>query len=276
MNTTESGRQRCKDKVVALIGCGTGQGGAIARRIISEGGILYIFDIDDAHVAEVKEELNELGPGRVVGTYHVDVSDPKTLEPAFQAMFEDAGRIDMLVTVALYCPSTGRVYDTPYEDAMKCIVGSYGYAQEATRLVVPVMARSGGGSITHVSSMSAVDPEYNQAAYASGKAALNALVENTAYQCGHMNIRCNAVMPGFVPKPEWNLPQEFIEGFTRHIPLGRYCYADDIAKALMFFMTDDSAHITGQCLPVDGGYGIGSKRYYEQLGSIKDQLQFGE
>jgi NAD(P)-dependent dehydrogenase (short-subunit alcohol dehydrogenase family) len=94
------------------------------------------------------------------------------------------------------------------------------------------------------------------AAHAIGKAALEALVRASAVEWWPQSVRCNAVLPGFVPveqnKKRWSEPH-VAENLLAHHPLGRFVTAEDVAQVVAFLLSPESRAVTGVSLPVDGG-----------------------
>lgn len=113
-----------------------------------------------------------------------------------------------------------------------------------------------GGAIVHVSSVHAARAGAGMAAYAMAKAALGALTRATALEWGPRGVRCNAVLPGFVPVARnagrWSEPAAAAELLAHH-PLGRFVRPQDVAQAVVFLLSSRSDGITGATLPVDGG-----------------------
>jgi len=111
-------------------------------------------------------------------------------------------------------------------------------------------------SIVHISSVHAQRAVPGMAAYAMGKAALDALVRASAVEWGPRGVRCNAVLPGFVPvernKERWSDPGAAETLLAGH-PLGRFVTAEDVAQVVAFLLGPESRAVTGVSLPVDGG-----------------------
>ena len=125
------------------------------------------------------------------------------------------------------------------------------------------MSKQGGGSIINISSVGGLVPDISQVAYGTSKAAINYLTKLIAVHEAKNNIRCNAVLPGMTATEavEKNLSGEFKDLFLRHIPLERMGEPNEIAKATVYFASDDSAYTTGQILTVSGGFGLATPLY---------------
>lgn len=85
------------------------------------------------------------------------------------------------------------------------------------------------------------------------------------------NIRCNAVLPGMTATESVvkNLSREFRERFLRHVPLRRMGSPEEIAQAVLYFASDESAYTAGQILTVSGGFGLATPIYSELSGRFK-------
>jgi 3alpha(or 20beta)-hydroxysteroid dehydrogenase len=121
---------------------------------------------------------------------------------------------------------------------------------------IPLMRRSGGGSIVNTVSIYTVIGDVLGTAYAAGKGAVRTLVKMAAVQYARENIRVNGVYPGFVETPMTrdlhNQPgvREHRIGLT---PLGRLATPEDIANGILFLASDEASYITGTELVIDGG-----------------------
>ena len=127
-----------------------------------------------------------------------------------------------------------------------------------------------GGSIINISSVGGSVPDISQIAYGTSKAAINYLTKLIAVHEAKHKIRCNAVLPGMTATDavRENLSQDFRALFLKHIPLSRMGLPEEIASAVVYFASDDSAYTTGQILTVSGGFGLATPVY----GDLKDRL----
>ena len=138
---------------------------------------------------------------------------------------------------------------------------------------VKQMIKTGGGSIINISSVGGIFPDMSRLAYGISKSAINFLTKNIAVQYARNNIRCNAVLPGFVATDGAmeSMSEEFLKSFLKNVPLNRAAAAEDIANAVLFFASDNSSFITGETMPVAGGFGLPSPMYsqYMDMGGKK-------
>lgn len=126
-----------------------------------------------------------------------------------------------------------------------------------SQYIVKIMQRyKTEGSIIFTSSISALDGNKGQTAYASSKAALIGAMKTMALELGESGIRVNAVAPGVIETPMTTvLPQEIIQAKMASMELPRLGKSSEVANTYTFLLSDLSKHITGQLIRIDGGIG---------------------
>ena len=125
------------------------------------------------------------------------------------------------------------------------------------------MAAQGGGSIINMASKNGLTGEVKYAHYNASKGGVVMLTKTMALDLAHLNIRVNAVAPGYIltPMAEEIDPPEFMDFYKdRLIPLGRVGSPADVAGAFAFLASDDAAFMTGHTLVIDGGQTSGDGR----------------
>jgi NAD(P)-dependent dehydrogenase (short-subunit alcohol dehydrogenase family) len=227
-----------------VTGAARGIGPARTLGLAAEGALVHVNDLDDpeAVAAELPAERRGLWLA-------CDVSDPGQV----REMFARLDRLDVLVNCAgitgwldLGEPSEetwDRVIDTNLKGTFFC-------STEAARL----MRAAGGGSIVNVSSVVASRGLRNLSAYGASKGGINALTIQLACELAP-EIRVNAVAPG-ATNVERNVADDprYAELWAPLIPLGRIAEPEEIVGPVVFFASDQSSHVTGQVLYVDGGW----------------------
>ena len=120
-----------------------------------------------------------------------------------------------------------------------------------------IMKRHGGGSIVTIGSIQGTGAIRGRAVYSLSKAAISVLVKNLAYELGEYRIRANNVVAGAIHSDRWNgLSEEEIAARRARYPAGRESTEEEIANAVYFLGTDQSATITGTDLTVDSGISV--------------------
>jgi 3-oxoacyl-[acyl-carrier protein] reductase len=124
------------------------------------------------------------------------------------------------------------------------------------RALAPRMVKRGFGRIVNISSIWSVVSKPGRLAYSISKAGLNALTRSLAVELARFNVLVNAVAPGFVDTAltrQNNSPDE-IEAICRSIPMERLARPEEVAEVVAFLCSDRNTYITGQTIPVDGGF----------------------
>ena len=247
---------RFEHKVAIVTGATEGIGRAIASRLASEGARQVLV----ARRAEPGDELaGELGRDRAAFV-RGDVADPATADRAVEAALERFGSLDVLVNNAGQ-DHTGPLESTPESEIRAVfdvnVFGSIFMLQAAGN----AMLRREGGSIVNVTSRLAEIGVPGMTVYGATKGAIRSLTRGAAIEWATRGVRVNAVAPGMTATPlareyfeSQDDPAAFRRAIESAIPQGRLGLPEDTAAAVAFLASDDALHITGACLPVDGGY----------------------
>ena len=254
---------RLKDKVVLVTASTRGIGLAIAAACAREGAIVCMAARDPERGRVAASRIRAQG-GRVHCVYH-DATEPASLLTMVDETVEKAGRIDVLVN-NFGTSDPGRDLDfagTAAEVFLDTVQLNLRSVFMASQAAARQMAVQGGGSIINISSVGGGVPDISQVAYGTSKAAINYLTRLIAVQEAHHHIRCNAVAPGMTDTEavSQRLSDDFRALFLRHVPLGRIGLPEEIANAVVYFASDESAYTTGQILSVSGGFGMATPLY---------------
>ena len=263
---------RLKDKVVLITAATRGIGLACVEACAKEGGRVYLAARDLQRAQGIADALN--GQGYRVKCVYNDATDPKSFASMVDGVINDGGRIDVLVN---NFGTSDRQKDLDFAhtdvdvflDTVSINLRSVFLASQAA---VCAMRHTGGGSIINISSIGGMVPDISQVGYGTAKAAINHLTKLIAVHEAKNKIRCNAVLPGMTATDavEKNLTGEFRNLFLRHIPLSRMGLPREVAAAVVYFASDDSAYTTGQILSVSGGFGVATPVYSDISGMKKD------
>jgi NAD(P)-dependent dehydrogenase (short-subunit alcohol dehydrogenase family) len=143
----------------------------------------------------------------------------------------------------------------------------------ARELARSLIARKAPGSIVSVASVDGFRASTHHASYGAAKAGLIHLAKSLAAEWAQYGIRFNVVAPGGMVTPRAPLRSEAQELETmRLVPMQRRGSVDDIAKALVFFLSNQSSYVTGQALAVDGGFTAVGPVDYSGLGALKSDV----
>ncbi|CAJ61279.1 MULTISPECIES: SDR family NAD(P)-dependent oxidoreductase [Frankia] len=261
---------RLDGKTVLLTGAGSGLGRESAHLFSAEGARVVVTDVRPERVERVVGEIKAAG-GDVTGT-PCDVRDPKDCAAAVAAAVATYGRVDALMCSA-GIPEEG-FGATPFEEAtlesfVDVVSTNLFGVYHAARAVVPHMKANRAGTILAVSSMAGLVAYPGFPGYVAAKHGVNGLVKSLSLDLGRFGIRANALCPAHGMSVNFAMPpdaevlglsyeqaQPSWDPYAGSIPLklARPPALRDNANAALFLISDESAYMSGVCLPAtDGG-----------------------
>ena len=174
----------------------------------------------------------------------------------FEKIRKEFGEIDLLVNNAGIAQQK-LFTDITDSDWDKMIGTDLSGTFYACREALPYMIRQKSGKIINVSSMWGQTGASCEVHYSAAKAGVIGLTKALAKEVGPSGIMVNCVCPGVVDTDMMSsFSKEDVDALTEEIPLGRIASADDIARVISFLASDDADYITGQIIPVNGGFVI--------------------
>ncbi len=248
---------RLEGKVVLITGTAGGQGRAAALLFAREGARIVGCDLKVQDNQETVHMVRDAG-GEMVSLEPVDLADREQVQQLVDLADKTFGRLDVLynnASAARFAP----VVDMSWEDWEFTVRNELHLIFTVVKAALPLMIRSGGGSIINTASVAGMRalPGLGNFAHAATKGGVIALTRQLALELAPYGIRANAIAPGLIETPatEFLLKDpKAVEAFLQKIPLRRVGQADEIAKAALFLASDDSSYVTGTTLVVDGGW----------------------
>ncbi|MDT0235060.1 SDR family NAD(P)-dependent oxidoreductase [Curtobacterium flaccumfaciens] len=250
-DTTTAGR--FTGRTIIVTGAGSGIGRATATRIANEGGRVIATDVVTERLDALRTELEGFAVETVVG----DVAASETID----ALIAAAGdRVDGLANVAgimdAFLPPD-EVDDATWERVFSVNVTG---PMRLTRAVLPLMIAAGKGSVVNVASEAALKASAAGAAYTSSKHAIAGYTKSVAFFHGPQGIRANAVAPGAVATNiEAPMRSEYAArrvGPIMQTTIPPVAQPEQLAAAITWLLSDDSANVNGAVLPSDGGWSV--------------------
>lgn len=238
-----------KDKICVVTGAAQGIGRAIAAGLLAEGAIVYGCDLREGSMTSQAADNDRFHP------LYFDVTDAAAAKNAMMQIKKEQGRIDVLINNAgvVFNKKIGMIVREETELMFRVNVIA---VIELTQLVSRIMARTGGGSIVNIASVTAVLGSAGQSAYSATKGAIISFTRSAAKELASSGIRVNAVAPGIVRTERFEELYEAsgdkIDVRIGRIALGRLANPEDIADACAFLASDKASYISGQILGVDG------------------------
>ena len=232
-----------------VTGAGKGIGRDTARLLAAAGAHVVALSRTGSDLASLQSETG-------CDTIAIDIAD---LEAAASAV-EAAGPIDLLVNNAGITALEPALTTTM--DTMRRVlaINTLAPLRLAQIVAAGLIARARPGAIVNVSSVAASVGTVDHAAYCASKGALDALTRVMAVEWGPHRIRVNSVNPTVTLTPmgelAWSDPAKSAPVLAR-IPLRRFCTPEEVARTILFLLSEDAAMLTGTTLTVDGGFTAG-------------------
>ncbi|MEW9797018.1 SDR family oxidoreductase [Alteromonas sp. CYL-A6] len=241
-------------KVALVTGASRGIGESIARLLAKYGAHVIVssrkIDGCEAVAASIREE------GGKADAWACHVGDMKQIEDTFAHIKAEYGRLDILVNNAAANPYFGHILDTDlgaFEKTVDVNIRGYFFMSiEAGKM----MKAQGGGVILNTASVNGVVPGDMQGIYSITKAAVISMTKSFAKECGPLNIRVNALLPGLTDTKfasALTTNDAILNKALKQIPLGRVADPDEMAGTVLYLVSDASSYTTGASIIVDGG-----------------------
>ena len=247
---------RLEGKVAIVTGASRGLGRIFCLKLAEEGA--KIVAATQKNIAGLEETVKEIkAMGGTAIALQVDVTQEEDTLRMARETVEKFGRIDILVNNAAFYYGISRkpFYEIDPAEWDRVMEVNVKGPWLCTRAVFPHMKEQGEGSIINLSSEVFFTGSRNFVHYVASKGGVIGLTRSLAIELGPHGIRINAVAPGFTDTEASRLlvPDMEKKYDTSSTPLKRLEKPEDLAGAVAFLASDDSAFITGQTILVDGG-----------------------
>lgn len=237
-------------KIAAVTGGARGIGRACADALQVMGCKIALLDVLEDRVAQSAAEMGKGTIGIVC-----DVTSKDSVTAAFDAVKQEFGRIDVLVTSAGLCiwakaeEMTEDEWDKVLDINLK---GLFLCCQAAGK----IMIEQKSGAIVNIASMSAsiANRPQSQCGYNSSKAGVKHLTKSLAVEWAEHNVRVNCISPGYTLSELTKQFSQYFEWWTPYIPMGRMCDPEELVGAVVYLASEAASYTTGHDLVIDGGY----------------------
>jgi NAD(P)-dependent dehydrogenase (short-subunit alcohol dehydrogenase family) len=238
-----------------VTGASRGIGRAVAEALAGAGADVAVTARDKATLSETVAAIEALGRRAI--PLAQDVRDVAASRAAVDRAAEGLGGLDILVNNAGHeevTPSLDveeAVWDRVVDTNLK---GAFFVAQAAARRM---RADGHGGAIVNLASLTSYVGVPTAAPYGASKAGIVGMTHALSTEWASLGIRVNAIAPGYfrtAMTETFYRDEAWQTAMLGKIPLGRFGALGDLAGAVIFLASDASAYVTGQCIPVDGGY----------------------
>jgi 3-oxoacyl-[acyl-carrier protein] reductase len=240
-------------KVAVVTGASKGIGASIAEHLGAAGASVVVnYASSKAGADAVVKRITDKG-GKAIAV-QADVSKQADILRLFAETKKAFGRLDVLVNnagVFKFSPLEAVTSDDFHQMFDLNVLGLLLTTQEAVKLMGP------GGSVINISSIVGPMPVEGASVYSATKAAVDAVTVALSKELGPKKIRVNSLNPGMVETEGFHAAGLPGSDFQKHVvastPLGRIAQPEDIARAAVFFASDDAGWVTGQSLLLAGG-----------------------
>jgi 3-oxoacyl-[acyl-carrier protein] reductase len=253
MDSTMSGR--FEGKAALVTGAGHGIGRQIAMDFAAEGASVGVNDINPERTQATVDEI--LSYGGKAKALPADIRYANQVQVMVDEMVASFGGINILVNNAGIYPNN-LIVNMPEEEWDRVWDTNVKGMFLVTRAVARCMIGSNhGGKIVNISSSAAIRARVGASHYCSSKAAISMFTKVVALELAEYKINVNAVAPGLIEVPDWDLAPEYIETYVKMTPWRRIGVPQDISNVVRYLATDEIDFMTGSIVLVDGGVAAG-------------------
>ena len=247
---------RLDGRVALVTGAGRGIGEGIAVGLAEAGADLALVARTRSDLERVAEEIRTLGRRALV--VPCDVADVTAIPATVQKVVEAYGQIDILVN----CAGLQRrmtVLEATVEGWEQVINTNLRSVYFTTQAVGSVMVERRRGKVINIASMTAYRGFHMISPYGISKAGIANFTKYLAVEWAPYNIQANAVAPGWITTPMTSqMGADRIRWVCEHVPQGKFGTPRDVAGLVVFLASPAADYITGQTIPVDGGFLAGN------------------
>jgi NAD(P)-dependent dehydrogenase (short-subunit alcohol dehydrogenase family) len=257
-------------KIALVTGGASGIGEAVVELLAQEGATVVATDVDELRGPDVVARITKAGRKAVF--LEQDVTSEERWAEVVAEIERRFGRLDIMVSNAGIGIAVPSIVDMSLADWRRQNAINLDGVFLSVKYCLPLMRKSGGGSIIMMSSLAGLRGAPGLAAYSATKGGVRLFAKSVAMECAGAGdgIRVNSVHPGIIDTPIWgkiptgaagnqgNAPIDPEERAKLATPLGRAGQASEIASGVLYLASDASRYMTGAELVIDGGMFAGA------------------
>ena len=239
---------RFEGRTAVVTGGASGLGKASAARIVAEGGMVVLWDLNaDA----LKATAEEVGATHVVA---LDVSDADAVAAAAEQSNTALGRIDILIASAGITGATVPVHEFPIDSWKRVVDINLNGVFYCSRAVTPFMLANGYGRIVNVASVAGKEGNPNASAYSASKAGVIGFTKSLGKELAGKGVIANSLTPATFESPILEqLPQSQVDYMRSKIPMGRLGEVEESAAMVCFMASEECSFTTASTFDTSGG-----------------------
>lgn len=247
---------RVKQRNIVVTGAASGIGRAVVELFLREGAKVLALDCNESGLDLLR---GELGNAESLVCCAADVTDAGQISSALDCGLQEFGSLHGVVNSAGF-DLLKPLVEMSEQELMRVLSVNLIGPTLMCKALVPLFQRGGGATIVNISSGAGLRPLENRSAYCASKAGLNMLTKALALELAPYRIRANGICPGIIDTPMFRAsyesaddPRAALEQIKSRFAIKEVGRPIDIAYAALFLSCDESAHVTGSILAVDGG-----------------------
>jgi NAD(P)-dependent dehydrogenase (short-subunit alcohol dehydrogenase family) len=251
-----------KDKVIIITGAAMGLGYAAAQELASKGANLVLVDYNEKGLENAKSGIAKEFPDVKTLNVVADVSNEEAVKNYVDATVKTFGRIDGFYNNAGIEGRQASITEYDVNVFKKVIDINLMGVYYGLRYVIPVMQKQKFGRIVNVASVGGIRGVLNQTPYVASKHAVSGMTKNAALEYGRDGILTNAIAPGAILTPmvaeafkqvNPQDPKAAETEYAQRNPTKRLGQPHEVAKLVVFLLSEDNGYISGQTIAIDGG-----------------------
>jgi acetoacetyl-CoA reductase len=188
-----------------------------------------------------------------ISAYRFDVSDYDQCAESVEKIASDLGPVDILINNA-GITRDGTLHRMSFDQWNSVIQTNLSSCFNMCHCVIEGMRERGFGRVVNIGSVNGQAGQYGQANYAAAKSGIHGFTKALAQEGAAKGITVNAIAPGYIDTEMVRaVPERVLEKIIAGIPVGRLGHAEEIARGVLFLVSDDAGFITGSTISINGG-----------------------
>ncbi len=254
--------KKLENRVIVITGAAMGLGLAAAKEAAKQGAKLSLIDYNEKALNEAKQGLSEEYPEAKVITIVADVSKEEEVKKYVDETVKAFGRIDGFYNNAGIEGKQALMIDYDIDVFKKVIDINLMGVFYGMRYIIPIMQQQQYGRIVNVASVGGIRGVLNQTPYVASKHAVSGMTKNAALEYGRDGIITNAIAPGAILTPmvaeafrqvNPDDPKAAETEYAKANPTKRLGIPEEVAKVVVFLLSEDASYVNGQTIAIDGG-----------------------
>ena len=238
-----------KNKTAVITGGAQGFGLDIAKKFLSSGAKVNIWDIDRTQIKKAIKSVNNINLSFNI----VDVTDFRSVEKTVKKITKDS-KIDILINSAGITGPTTQLWNYKINDWNKILEINLNGTFHCCKSIVPYMIKNKYGRIVNIASVSGKDGNANASAYSSSKAGVLALTKSLGKELAKYNIAVNAITPAGAKTRILNqMTKKHVKQMLSKVPRGRFLELNELSSMVCWLSSEENSFSTAAVFDISGG-----------------------